>query len=100
MRIRNELTLTEQVVIIGVLFALAFVGCAALMSKPAQYELELVGCNVDASTLAESIECENRARAARGRPLRPMPDAAHDGGRDARLRRRRLDVRLAMGGGS
>lgn len=67
------------------------VSCAALDSPAAKYKTELVACNASAQTLRESIECEDRVRAAYGREPRdagaPLPDAdagdasSTDGGR-------------------
>lgn len=39
-------------------------------AKPAAYEVELLACNRKSESLAESIACEERVRAAYGRPAR------------------------------
>lgn len=54
--------------------------CAATMSRPAAYQVELEECNRKAETLQDSIRCENEVRQryplrdGGARPLRPMPE--------------------------
>lgn len=65
------------------ILAAAMVSGLALPACPAMYPAELALCNQTAKTLCESIECENKAREAKGRPLREMPASCVDGGKDA-----------------
>lgn len=62
------------------LFALAFVVHLMAGCGEAAYPAELAACTETSSTLCESIACENEARAAKGRPLRPVPAKCQDGG--------------------
>lgn len=48
------------------------------VAKPAAYETELLACTAGASTMSESITCENGVRARYGRP--PRQDPSKDGG--------------------
>lgn len=64
-------------------FALAFLlvmGCGATLEKPKDYEAELIACNALATTLDESIACENEVRAKYRRPLRDAGSRPVDGG--------------------
>jgi hypothetical protein len=45
-------------------------------ARPAAYEAELVACSDRATSLAESIRCENEVRARYGRPLRSLDGGA------------------------
>jgi hypothetical protein len=58
-------------IVLMVLLAINQWGCVPAGSgKPAAYEAELIACNQTSSTLAESINCEDRVRKAYGRPPR------------------------------
>lgn len=46
---------------------------AATSARATSYETELVLCNQRATTLRESIDCENDVRARYGRPPRALP---------------------------
>lgn len=48
----------------------ALAGCWWPATTAATYGAELAACTAQAATCAESIACENRVRASRGRPLR------------------------------
>ncbi len=62
---------TSAFLVVGTFVVLAILGqCGCAASRPATYQSELVFCNQTSKTLAESIDCENRVRAAYGRPLR------------------------------
>jgi hypothetical protein len=56
-------------------FSVSAVGCAAAATsaRVSSYETELVVCNKTATTLQQSIDCENGVRARYGRPVRPYP---------------------------
>jgi hypothetical protein len=58
-------------------FAVALLvgACASSLEKPRDYEAELIACNALATSLDESIACENDVRARYRRPLRPVRDA-------------------------
>lgn len=67
-------------VLTGLFFLLGFMlllmlamnqwGCVPGDGKPAAYQAELVGCSQRSATLAESLACEDKVRAAYGRPPR------------------------------
>ncbi len=54
----------------ALLFALALVGCAHSLERPATYSGELGACTATSKTCAESIACENDVRAKYKRELR------------------------------
>lgn len=68
----------------GVMFVMHCLGCTPA-ADAAAYESELLDCNAESKSLCESVMCENRFRAARGRPLRSIIgicwDAGSDGGK-------------------
>jgi hypothetical protein len=65
-----------QLSLAAVAFVLLFGACSALAgcwwpaASAAPYGAELAACTAQSKTCAESIACENRVRASRGRPLR------------------------------
>ncbi len=69
--------------IVGMLYLLGH--CTACLPsdgelRAASYGSRLEACSRAASTLCESIECENRVRPQYGRPPRELPASCKDGG--------------------
>ncbi len=67
----------------GVLYLLGYcTGCGMSTgeARALGYSTELQKCSLQAATLCDSIECENRVRAQYGRPAREPPASCTDGG--------------------
>ena len=69
--------MTRYIVMFAIIIAFG-IGMAILegciSARPAAYEADLVVCNQRATTLRESIDCENDVRARYGRPPRLVAD--------------------------
>ena len=77
MRLWDAGLLVVAVLLCGFTLALCVLemtGCEAA------YPVELAACTEESPTLCQSIACENQARAAKGRPPRPLPPKCQDGG--------------------
>ena len=76
------------IAVLAFLGAIAYIAAAVLAGcggedpyvRPAAYGAELTACNQTATTLCESVYCEQQVRMRYSRPLRTWPAECQDGG--------------------